>query len=214
MRRERLRREWRQEDLANAASGYGVKLHPSAFAKMEREPDPAAGIEPRMIRLDEAAVIGLALDLTITQMLSDDDLTEPGRRLEWLQAELRKSLDHAEDARRRVGELNSQILELTGAASQERARLARLIEREESSRALALVHKDFTPAVLVRMHREGSVNLDGLRQKINRTGRREAPDLGENWDQLLAAVDQAKQILAQEAQEQERDNPSNAPKDG
>jgi transcriptional regulator with XRE-family HTH domain len=83
-KRERLRRRWRQEDLARRLSEYGISLHPSAIAKIERPPDPEKGIEPRAVRLPEAVIIARLFGLTVEQMLTDDDLRDMERKLEML----------------------------------------------------------------------------------------------------------------------------------
>jgi transcriptional regulator with XRE-family HTH domain len=88
MKRERLRRGMRQEDLAELLAATGVELHPSAIAKIERDPDPDKGVEPRMIRLNEAQAIATVLRLPIDRMLSDDDLSDPAKEVARLEQEL------------------------------------------------------------------------------------------------------------------------------
>ena len=100
MKRERQRRGWRQEDLATRLAEASVDLHPSTIAKMEREPDPDKGITPRMIRLNEAFAISRALRLSIDQMLTDDDLTDPAREIEQLRralADARAEREHTRE---------------------------------------------------------------------------------------------------------------------
>lgn len=76
LRRERLRRGWRQEDLARELERHGVTLHPSAIAKIERAPEPDRGITPRAVRLAEAVVIARVFGMTVEAMLRDDDLSD------------------------------------------------------------------------------------------------------------------------------------------
>lgn len=91
LKRERLRRSWRQEDLAAKLADLGLDLHPSAIAKIEREPDPDKKIEPRMIRLNEAVTIAKAFGLSLEEMLSDRDLSDPIRELQELRDRLAKA---------------------------------------------------------------------------------------------------------------------------
>ncbi|WP_238011567.1 helix-turn-helix transcriptional regulator [Dactylosporangium sp. AC04546] len=88
MKRERLRRGWRQEDLARELAKRKLDLHPSAIAKIEREPDPKKGIEPRAIRVGEAMVIARVFEKSVEEMLSDDDLTDYGQELDRLADEV------------------------------------------------------------------------------------------------------------------------------
>lgn len=85
VKRERLRRRLRQEDLAARLTQAGVHLHPSAIAKIERQPDPERRIEPRAIRLAEAVVIARIFGLTVERMLTDDDLPDIASRLKELE---------------------------------------------------------------------------------------------------------------------------------
>jgi len=88
MKRERLRKGWRQEDLARELAKRKLDLHPSAIAKIEREPDPKKGIEPRAIRVGEAMVIAGVFEMSLEEMLSDDDLTDYGQELDRLADEV------------------------------------------------------------------------------------------------------------------------------
>lgn len=104
VRRERIRHGWRQEDLADRLAARGIRLHPSAIAKIERDPDDR-GSGARFVRLDEAAALAAAFGLSIDVMLSDDDLGEPTQRLDRIRAELEEAVrDHtaAADAARRA----------------------------------------------------------------------------------------------------------------
>jgi transcriptional regulator with XRE-family HTH domain len=74
MRQERVRRGWRQEDLANAMAARGLKVHPSAIARSERESDS------RMIRLDEAVLVAAIFDLSLSQMITPEE-TDPAIEL-------------------------------------------------------------------------------------------------------------------------------------
>lgn len=109
MKRERLRRGWRQEDLAKHLAMCALELHPSAIAKMEREPDPEKGIEPRMIRLNEAKIIAFALRMSIDSMLSDNDLTDPVREYERLVEQLAAAEAHRDDAQQVVVEADREV---------------------------------------------------------------------------------------------------------
>jgi transcriptional regulator with XRE-family HTH domain len=127
MKRERLRRGLRQEDLADLLAHMGLELHPSAIAKIEREPDPEKNIEPRMIRLNEAKVIAFVLRLTLDRMLSDDDLKNPDTEIKELEQHLsaatavreraHQDLMHAEAA---VRQLHSRITAVREAAIAEK----------------------------------------------------------------------------------------------
>lgn len=99
LKRERLRRGWRQEDLAAQLAKLGIELHPSAIAKIEREPDPGKRIEPRMIRLNEAVLIAKAFRLPLEEMLSDRDLSDSVRELAILQDRLMQAHSEAATAR-------------------------------------------------------------------------------------------------------------------
>jgi len=64
LRQERERLGWRLKDLADAVAGKGIRLHPSAYAKMEtglREPD-----------LTEAVTIAEAIGQPLSAMLIAD----------------------------------------------------------------------------------------------------------------------------------------------
>lgn len=98
LKRERLRRGWRQEDLAAELADVGLDLHPSAIAKIEREPDPDKKIEPRMIRLNEAVTIAKVFELSLEEMLSDRDVSDPVRELELLRHRLKRAHAEAETA--------------------------------------------------------------------------------------------------------------------
>lgn len=109
MKRERIRRGWRQEDLArNLEDRTGLKLHPSAIAKIEREHDPDRKIEPRVIRLNEALLIAETLNLSLMQMLSDDDQRDDRIRLDELAEKLDKAEDEEIDARVKADELRKR----------------------------------------------------------------------------------------------------------
>jgi transcriptional regulator with XRE-family HTH domain len=68
MRLERVRRRWRQEDLADKLAERGMRVHPSAIARSERETDA------RMIRLDEAVLVASIFGLTVDQMVNREDM--------------------------------------------------------------------------------------------------------------------------------------------
>lgn len=115
LKRERLRRGWRQEDLAAELANLGLELHPSAIAKIEREPDPGKKIEPRMIRLNEAVIVAKVFGLSLEEMLSDRDVADPVRELERLRdrlahahAEARATHTAAQNAQHKVMDLEVQ----------------------------------------------------------------------------------------------------------
>jgi transcriptional regulator with XRE-family HTH domain len=93
VRRERMRRGWRQEDLAAAVAESGISLHPSAYAKIEGG--------TRTVTLNEAVAITVALDLPVSWMLSDDvaDLEE---QLERADAELKAAMADSDEALQRA----------------------------------------------------------------------------------------------------------------
>lgn len=78
LRRERVKRGWRQEDLAVWAAGHGAVMHSSAIAKIE------AGT--RMVRLDHAVALAAALGVPLSRLLSDDDVSAKALRLEQVRA--------------------------------------------------------------------------------------------------------------------------------
>lgn len=121
MKRERLRRGWRQEDFAKELASSGLPLHPSAIAKMEREPDPEKGIEPRAIRLGEAAVIAQALGLTTDRMLSDDDLS--GSAIEIARLE------------RRLADAQDRFMHMQALAREAQAQFEQIMDEVERARS-------------------------------------------------------------------------------
>jgi transcriptional regulator with XRE-family HTH domain len=90
MKRERIRRGWRQEDLAAAVAECGVTLHLSTYAKIEGG--------SRTITLNEAMVIAGALAVPLHRMLSDDDVSELARRVDELRGDLDKAMAESDDA--------------------------------------------------------------------------------------------------------------------
>ena len=96
VRRERLRREWRQEDLAAAVAERGISLHPSAYAKIEGG--------TRTVTLNEAVAITAALNLPVSWMLSGDgaDLEE---QLERADAELKAAMAESDETLQRAANL-------------------------------------------------------------------------------------------------------------
>jgi transcriptional regulator with XRE-family HTH domain len=93
VRRERMRRGWRQEDLAATVAESGISLHPSAYAKIEGG--------TRTVTLNEAVAITIALELPVSWMLSDDtaDLEE---QLERADAELKAAMTESDEALQRA----------------------------------------------------------------------------------------------------------------
>jgi transcriptional regulator with XRE-family HTH domain len=83
MRAERLRRNWRLEDLAAHAAGRGLTLHPSAYSKIE--------VGTRGIPLGEAAVIADTFGIPLQFMITEVDVTGIERQL----AEARATLADA-----------------------------------------------------------------------------------------------------------------------
>jgi restriction system protein len=135
MKRERLRRGWRQEDLADRLALASLDLHPSAIAKIEREPDLDKGIEPRMIRLNEAVAIARVLGRSVEQMISDDDLMDPENELNQLNEALTHARHQRDAATHAIMEVEERIADLTQRiqSAHDRAR----IRREEQQRARA-----------------------------------------------------------------------------
>lgn len=142
MKRERLRRDLRQEDLADRLVRLGVELHPSAMAKIEREPAPDKNIEPRMIRLNEAVAIARVFGLSVDDMLAEDDvlgLDEVERMRAELQIALREDLEAQEIAR-----LTEDRVE----------RLRWLIEVKQSDGADRVPSSDWSPFMDLQARRE------------------------------------------------------------
>jgi len=86
LRQERERLGWRLKDLADAVAGKGIRLHPSAYAKMEtglREPD-----------LTEAVTIAQALGQPLGAML----IAGAGDRAAEVEALTRQATAAAESA--------------------------------------------------------------------------------------------------------------------
>lgn len=83
MKRERQRRGWSQERLAEEVlevTGGRLQMHPTAITKLEREH------ERRNLRLNEAFYISGALELPLMRMMSDDDLDDIPKRIRQLRA--------------------------------------------------------------------------------------------------------------------------------
>lgn len=98
MKRERIVRGMRQEDLARALANAGLDLHPSAIAKIERESDPEKGIAPRAVHIGEAVVIAAVLGLTVPQMLMDEPESTPAV-VDHPEAGHGPRIDHADGSR-------------------------------------------------------------------------------------------------------------------
>jgi transcriptional regulator with XRE-family HTH domain len=94
VRRERMRRGWRQEDLAAAVADGGISLHPSAYAKIEGG--------TRTVTLNEAVAITVALDLPVSWMLSGDDTADLEEQLERADAELKAAMAESDEALQRA----------------------------------------------------------------------------------------------------------------
>lgn len=166
MKRERTRRKWRQEDLARQLSTLGLDLHPSAIAKMEREPDPDKSIEPRSIRLDEAAVIARAFSLGVDDMLSDNDIGALEVEAARLEAELHEAVAlmvQVEDARSLAV---ARYEQLTHKVSEARRRIAQL-EHIRYEKHAAIEAGDFDRAARAR-HEERKL-IDGPGRPITPT---------------------------------------------
>lgn len=128
MKRERIRRQWRQEDLARQLAQLGLELHPSAIAKMEREPDPAKGIEPRSIRLDEAVVIAQAFQLGVDDMIGDNDIDDLEAERERLEAALDQAREAMLSAEKVRVHAQTNYDRLAHEAQESKRRLAQLIQ--------------------------------------------------------------------------------------
>lgn len=96
MKRERLRRGWRQEDLAEKLSDWGVSLHSSAIAKIE--------LNSRTLRFNEAWAIASVLDVSMDRMLLNDDLVDHDK-----DAELRRLYDQREAIKQRIDEMRQNM---------------------------------------------------------------------------------------------------------
>jgi transcriptional regulator with XRE-family HTH domain len=111
VRQERLRRGWRQEDLAIRVAGEGVSLHFTAFTKIE------AG--QKRVRLTEAVAIAAALGVPLTYLLTTGDPSETARELEQVRAEFREASAESDDALARAAALWNRAQELTAVLASE-----------------------------------------------------------------------------------------------
>jgi transcriptional regulator with XRE-family HTH domain len=114
MARERKRHGWtleRMADEVNEVSGGAVRMHQSAFTKMEREADR------RNLRLDEAYFIAQALGMTIQRMLTDDDLEGIPARIHELQQQHRALVEELTATDRRHNEIVAAINEIGAEAT-------------------------------------------------------------------------------------------------
>lgn len=113
VREERLLRGWTQADLAERLQKEGLKLHPSAIAKIEDREAP----KPRTIRLDEASAIARVFGRLVDEMYED-----PDRRIVMGLARVRSWLDRLVDIQDEgveiYGEVNGIV---TSAESPEQA---------------------------------------------------------------------------------------------
>ncbi|EFV91668.1 hypothetical protein ES5_09867 [Dietzia cinnamea P4] len=69
VRDERLLNGWTQAQLAEKLLEEGIKLHPSAIAKIEDR----GGAKPRAIRLEEAAALARVFGRRLDEMYEDDE---------------------------------------------------------------------------------------------------------------------------------------------
>jgi transcriptional regulator with XRE-family HTH domain len=113
VRQERLRRGWRQEDLAIRVAAEGVSLHFTAFTKIE------AG--HKRVRLIEAVAIAAALDVPLTFLLSSGNPSETARELEQVRGEFAKVQAESDDALARAAALWNRAQELTAVLASEQA---------------------------------------------------------------------------------------------
>lgn len=111
VRQERNLRGWTQADLAKRLSEEGLKLHPSAIAKIE-DRDRGDG-KPRSIRLDEAAAIARVFGRLVDEMFETPEerkrmlyhrirgwlerLSEPAEEGEAIKFEVDEAINALED---------------------------------------------------------------------------------------------------------------------
>ncbi len=108
MRAERELRGWTQSDLAKHLEDRGLKLHPSAIAKIEQR-----DVErPRAIRLDEAEAIAQVLGVTVDEMSETDEF-----RLRYLGNRMRSWLARLGDTLEDGDGLCAELLSLLDSAS-------------------------------------------------------------------------------------------------
>lgn len=124
MKRERLRRGWRQEDLAEKLSDWGVSLHSSAIAKIE--------LNSRTIRFNEAWAIASVFGVPMDRMLVDDDLVDHD-----LDKELRELYDKRELVKRHIDKVE-QDLEFASTRLEEISQQVREVEKRRHASQEAL----------------------------------------------------------------------------
>lgn len=113
VRQERLRRGWRQEDLAVHVAGQGVPLHFTAFTKIE------AG--QKRVRLTEAAAIAAAFGVPLTFLLSSGTPSETAKELEQARTELAEAQAASDDSLARAAALWNRVQELISVLASEQA---------------------------------------------------------------------------------------------
>lgn len=129
LRRLRERARLTQADIARLLEErHGIKLHPSAIAKIENR-----DVEnPRAIRLEEAVAISSILGLTVTQLISNrSELEELALALEEIPkmyVQLEVGLMHVETKMRKLKESAAE-LDLAERDSPEDSEAKRLLKR-------------------------------------------------------------------------------------
>ena len=112
MRQERQRRGWGLEHFAALAERHGLRLHTTAYSKIE--------LGQRPVRLNEATVIAAAFGVPLTYLLASDDPGVVAAELEQARADFAEAQAASDAELHRAAALWNHIQELIATLEQER----------------------------------------------------------------------------------------------